>query len=90
LPDTQGQEVPDFAGFLKSKHRLDRLLEREAALAELARYRGRFKAQNCWRNELYDLRVFAETNAGGYRSGMLTAIALEYRQHCVGRISRRA
>ncbi len=54
MPDTQGQEVPDFAGFLKSKHRLDRLLEREAALAELARYRGRFKAEKFSREELYD------------------------------------
>jgi hypothetical protein len=53
LPETQAREVLDFVGFLKSKH-TDRLLERQAALAELARYRGRFKAEKFSRDELYD------------------------------------
>src|ERR1700730_8618939 len=38
LPETQAREVLDFVGFLKSKRHTDRLLERQAALAELARY----------------------------------------------------
>jgi hypothetical protein len=53
LPETQAREVLDFVGFLKSKH-VDRLLERQTALAELARYRGRFKAGKFSRDELYD------------------------------------
>jgi hypothetical protein len=48
LPETQAREVLDFVGFT------DRLLERQAALAELARYRGRFKAEKFSRDELYD------------------------------------
>jgi hypothetical protein len=54
LPETQAREVLDFVGFLKSKQHVDRLLERQAALAELARYRGRFKAEKFSREELYD------------------------------------
>lgn len=54
LPETQAREVLDFVGFLKSKRHTDRLLERQAALAELARYRGRFKAVKFSRDELYD------------------------------------
>ncbi len=54
LTETQAREVLDFVGFLKSKRHTDRLLERQAALAELARYRGRFKAEKFSRDELYD------------------------------------
>ena len=54
LPDTQAQEVLDFVGFLKSKQHVDQLLERQTALADLARYRGRFKAEKFSRDELYD------------------------------------
>jgi len=54
LPDTQAREVLDFVGFLKSTQHIDRLLERQAALAELARYRGRFKAERVSRDELHD------------------------------------
>jgi hypothetical protein len=54
LPDTQAREVLDFVGFLKSKQYTDRLAERKIALTELARYRGRFKAEKFSRDELYD------------------------------------
>jgi hypothetical protein len=54
LPETDAREVLDFVGSLKSKRRADRLVERNAALAELARYRGRFKAEKFSRDELYD------------------------------------
>ena len=54
LPETQAREVLDFVGFLKSRRHTDRLIERKTALAELARYRGRFKAQKFSRDELYD------------------------------------
>ena len=49
LPDTQAREVLDFIDSLKSKQGTDR----HAALAELARYRGRFKAEKFSRGELY-------------------------------------
>jgi hypothetical protein len=54
LPERQAREVLDFVGFLKSKQNTNRLVERNAALAELARYRGRFKAAKFSRDELYD------------------------------------
>lgn len=54
LPEAQAREVLDFVGFLKSKQPAHRLAERAAALAELARYRGRFKAVKFSRDELYD------------------------------------
>ena len=54
LPDAQAREVLDFVGFLKSRQGSRRLAERAAALAELARYRGRFKAVKFSRDELYD------------------------------------
>ena len=54
LPDTQAREVLDFVGFLKSKQHFDRLHQRQAALAALARYRGRFKAERVSRDELHD------------------------------------
>jgi hypothetical protein len=49
LPDPQARKVLDFIGFLKSTQGNDR----RAALAELARYRGRFKAEKFSRDELY-------------------------------------
>jgi len=51
LPDTQAREILDFIGFLKSKQGNDR----RAALAKLAHYRGRFKAEKFSRDELYAL-----------------------------------
>jgi hypothetical protein len=53
LPDTQAREVLDFIGFIKSKQHNDRGAERQAALAELARYRGRFKVEKFSRDDLY-------------------------------------
>jgi hypothetical protein len=54
LPETQAREVLDFVAFLKSKQLTDQLIERQSALAELSRYRGRFKAGKFSRDELYD------------------------------------
>jgi hypothetical protein len=53
LPEIEARKVLDFVGFLKSKP-TDSQTEREAALAGLARYRGRFKAVRFSRDELYD------------------------------------
>ncbi len=53
LPDPQAREVLDFIGFLKSKQDSDRRADQQAALAELARYRGRFKAEKLSRDDLY-------------------------------------
>jgi hypothetical protein len=53
LPEAQVREVLEFVVFLKSKHHTCRLAERAAALAELAQYRGRFKAVKFSRDEFY-------------------------------------
>jgi hypothetical protein len=54
LPETHARKVLDFVGVLKSTQHFDRILERQAALADLARYRGRFKAEKFSRDELHD------------------------------------
>lgn len=61
LSEAHALEVLNLARSLKSKPRVDRLLERQAALAELAHYRGRFKAEKFSREDLYDRASIGST-----------------------------
>ncbi len=54
LSKAHALEELDVVRLLKSRPQVDRLLERQAALAELAHYRGRFKAEKLSRDDLYD------------------------------------
>jgi len=54
LPETQAREVLDFVAFLKSRQQATRNADRKSAFAELAKFRGRFKAGKFSRDELYD------------------------------------
>ena len=54
LPEQQAAEVLDFAEGLKVKQADEDRRRREQALATLAKYRGRFKAEKFNREECYD------------------------------------
>ena len=52
LPEPEAREVLDYVARLKAKRQVDGEARRQAALATLAKYRGRFEAVK--RDELYD------------------------------------
>jgi hypothetical protein len=54
LPETQAQAVLDFVSVLKTKQQSNRVTARKTALEQLARYRGRFKANKFSRDQIYD------------------------------------
>lgn len=54
LPETQAREVLDFVGVLKQRRLAVKQQGREAALATLAKYRGRFQPVKFTREELHD------------------------------------
>lgn len=54
LPEQQAGEVLSFAEGLRARQETERRERREKALATLARYRGRFKADTFNREECYD------------------------------------
>jgi hypothetical protein len=54
LPEQQAAEVLDYAEGLKAKQADEDRRRREQALATLAKYRGRFKADRFNREECYD------------------------------------
>ena len=54
LPEHTASEVLNFAEGLKTKQAEDGRILRENALATLAKYRGRFKADKFNREECYD------------------------------------
>lgn len=57
LTEQQAGEVLSFAEGLRIKQVLEEKQRREAALATLAKYRGRFKAEKFNREECYDRPV---------------------------------
>lgn len=54
LPETQAREVLGFVGVLKARQLAVNQTQREAALATLARYRGRFQSVKFDRAGLYE------------------------------------
>jgi hypothetical protein len=54
LPEQTACEVLHFAESLKAKQDEENNLRREKALATLAKYRGRFKAEKFVREDCYD------------------------------------
>ncbi|MGD0959867.1 MAG: DUF2281 domain-containing protein [Methylomonas sp.] len=54
LPEQSASEVLSFAEGLKAKQDEEDHVRREKALATLAKYRGRFKAEKFNREECYD------------------------------------
>ncbi|QPK65234.1 DUF2281 domain-containing protein [Methylomonas sp. LL1] len=54
MPDQTACEVLSFAENLKAKQVEEEQTRRENALATLAKYRGRFKAEKFERNDCYD------------------------------------
>lgn len=54
LPEQQAGEVLSFAEGLRAKQEAEESERRTAALATLAKYRGRFKAEKLNRDECYD------------------------------------
>lgn len=54
LPEQSACEVLDFAEKLKAKQVENEQARKEKALATLAKYRGRFKAEKFNREECYD------------------------------------
>ena len=54
LPDQQAAEVLDFAEKIKAKQIREEQLRKNNALATLAKYRGRFKAEKFNRDDCYD------------------------------------
>lgn len=54
LPEPQAREVLDFVGILKARRLAASHQKREAALATLAKYRGRFQSVKFNREELHD------------------------------------
>ena len=54
MPDSTACEVLNFAEALKNKQAEDVKKRRANALATLAKYSGRFKAEKLNREELYD------------------------------------
>ncbi|MFZ4698864.1 MAG: hypothetical protein ACOYMG_02330 [Candidatus Methylumidiphilus sp.] len=54
LPAQQAGEVLSFAEGLKAKQEAEEQVRRTSALATLAKYRGRFKAEKFNRDECYD------------------------------------
>jgi hypothetical protein len=54
MPEQTACEVLNFAEKLKAKQSEEEQTRRENALATLAKYRGRFKAEKFERDECYD------------------------------------
>jgi len=54
LPDQQAAEVLDFAETVKAKQMKEAQLRKDNALATLAKYRGRFKAEKFNRDDCHD------------------------------------
>ncbi|MCQ8106176.1 DUF2281 domain-containing protein [Methylomonas sp. SURF-2] len=54
MPEQTACEVLSFAESLKAKQLEEEKTRRENALATLAKYRGRFKAEKFERDECYD------------------------------------
>jgi hypothetical protein len=54
LPEPEAREVLDYVARLKAKGQANGEARRKAALATLAKYRGRFEAVKVERDELYD------------------------------------
>ena len=57
LPEPQAQRVLDFVTQIKAQPPEDAETRRTAALATLAKYRGRYEATGFNRDELYDRKV---------------------------------
>jgi hypothetical protein len=54
LPEAQAREVLDFIAYLQSRKQAAQPEHRKAAIAQLARYRGRYRAGKFSRDEIYD------------------------------------